>query len=79
MKKTLLALALLTSVAVVANEEVTSSEGTARSVGFSWLSEQEVIAYNALTTPEEKAEFLKKARAARTVASEVATTETASN
>lgn len=78
MKKTLLALALLTSVAVVANEEVTASEETVRSIDFSWLSEEEVIAYNALTTPEEKAEFLKKARAARTVASE-ATTETASN
>jgi hypothetical protein len=79
MKKTLLALALLTSVAVVANEEVTAPEETTVRSVESWLSEEEVIAYNALTTPEEKAEFLKKARAARTVASEVATTETASN
>ena len=50
MKKTLLALAFVTSAIVVAEDVVEAVETTVVTLDLSWLSNEELEAYNALET-----------------------------
>ncbi len=79
MKKTLLTVALLTSVVAVASD-VVAEEPTRVVVDanaeLSFLSAEDLAYFNGLETAEAKAEFLAKARMAKNI---VAESETATN